>query len=66
MGSETVCGNFHLKHLEHKGNLSTNNFILVEGRFISRQEHQKQRRSDDGYCFVGAKRELKVAVKALN
>ena len=51
-------------YLEHAGNLSTNSFILAVGRFISRREHPKIRRGDNGTYFVGAERELKGGLKA--
>ena len=65
-GALFTCMSTRAIHLELAGDLSTDSFILALRRFISRRGHPKQIRSDNGTNFVGAQRELKDALKALN
>ena len=53
-------------HLELAGNMSTDSFILALRHFKARRGHPKSIRSDNGSNFIGAERELKVALSKLD
>ena len=53
-------------HIEVAASLETDSFINALRRFLSRRGPIRQLRSDQGTNFVGAKRELKEALKELN
>ena len=53
-------------HLESANSLDTASFINALRRFVCRRGPVRQLRSDQGSNFVGAKRELKEALKEFN
>ena len=53
-------------HIEVAASLETDSFVNALRRFLSRRGPIRQLRSDQGTNFVGAKRELKEALKELN
>ena len=53
-------------HIEVAATLETDSFINALRRFLSRRGPIRQLRSDQGTNFIGAKRELKEALKELN
>ena len=53
-------------HIEVAASLETDSFINALRRLLSRRGPIRQLRSDQGTNFVGAKRELKEALKELN
>ena len=57
------CRGIHLKCVNR---LTIDSFILVLRRFISRRGNVREIRSDNGSNFVGAKRELQAAFKAMS
>ena len=52
-------------HLEVARSLETDDFILVLIRFLNRQGHVKEMRSDNGTNFVGAEREIREAIEQM-
>ena len=52
-------------HLELAGKLSTDSFIHALRRFISRRDHPKQIRTDNGTISGGAERKIKEALRQL-
>lgn len=53
-------------HVEVSATLETDSFINTFRRFVSRRGHIRQLRSDQGTNFMGARRELKVALEELD
>ncbi len=53
-------------HLEIAHSLDTNSFICALRRFMARRGKISKLRSDNGTNFVGAQRELKIAIAAWN
>lgn len=53
-------------HVEVSATLETDSFINAFRRFVSRRGPIRQLRSDQGTNFVGARRELKVALEELD
>ena len=52
-------------HLELAGELSTDSFIQALWRYLSMRSHPKEICSNNGTKFVGAKREIKEALRQL-
>ena len=65
-GAIFVCLNSRAVHLEVAKSLETNDFMLVQIRFLNRRGHVKEIRSDNGTNFVGAKREIRESVHRMN
>ena len=61
-GAIFVCMNSPAVHLEVARCLETDDFILLQMRFLNRKGHVKELRSDNGSNFVGADREIKEAI----
>lgn len=53
-------------HIEVAPSLDTDSFINALRRFTARRGQVKELRSDNGKNFVGAERELRVAIKEWN
>ncbi|KAK3729294.1 hypothetical protein QZH41_002213 [Actinostola sp. cb2023] len=61
-----VCMTSRAIHLELAQSLETDAFIMVLRRFINTRGTVKELRSDNGTNFVGAERELRLAIKGWN
>ena len=53
-------------HLEVSNSLETDSFINALRRFICRRGPVRQLRSDQGTNFIGAKKELREALQAMD
>lgn len=65
-GALFTCLNTRALHLELVTDLTTDAFILALRRFCSRRGYPSIIRSDNGKNFVGAERELKIALQNLD
>ena len=64
-GALFTCMSTRAIHLELAGELSTDSFIHALRRFISRKDHPKQIRTDNGTISGGAERKIKEALRQL-
>ena len=61
-----TCMSSRAVHLEIANSLETDSFINVLRRFIARRGNVKSIRSDNGTNFIGAEKELALALKEMN